>query len=141
MTRKEMQQKKKEKEKQLIKSLEGKFLTSQEKALFRNTSVWTDFRKECYTGIDALTLRKLPKRWENHHMCLDGTRYMVLNKKYFRCLGNQSHDIIHILYDVYRKDKDVLKRLKKILDDMVKINNGMGINDFKKQAKKEGKIK
>lgn len=131
-----MQQKKKEKEKKLIKSLEGKSLTSQEKALFRSTSVWTDFRKDCYTGIDALTLKKLPKRWENHHMDLSPEHYTILNKKHFRCLANKSHTIVHILYDIYRKDKDVLKRLKKILDDMIKINNGMSINDYKKLEKK-----
>ena len=135
MTRLERQKQKIEKEKKLINSLKGKFLTSTEKSLFRKTSVWINFRKDCNTGVDAITLKKLPKRWELHHLDLSGLRYMNLNKKHFACLGNRNHELVHVLYEYYRKDKDILKRLKKLLDLMVKINNGKNINDYKKEEK------
>ena len=138
MTRLERQKQKIEKEKKLLKSLLDKLLTSKEKSLFRSTSIWQNFRKECNeysNGLDVITLRKLPKRWENHHLDLSPKNYCKLIKKNFAPLSNKSHDTLHYLYEYYRKDKDVLKRLKKYLDLMVKINNGKNINDYKKEEK------
>ena len=146
MTRLERQKEKAEKEKALLEYLLSlNFLTSELKAKFRSTSAWINFRKKCYEkskGLDAVTLRKLPKRWENHHKDLNPSpsHYCNMDIKKFSCLSNQSHECIHYLYEVYRKDKNVLKRLKKILDDMVYINDGMSINDYKKLIKKEKEI-
>ena len=35
----------------------------------------------------------------------------------------------------YRKDKDIIKRLKKVLDTMVEINDGKDICDYRKEVK------
>lgn len=44
---------------------------------------------------------------------------------------NSLEDVEHYLYGYYRKDKDILKRLKKQLDRMVELNDGKDIKDFK----------
>ena len=40
---------------------------------------------------------------------------------------------LEFLYGYYRKDKDILKRLKKELDLMVQINDGKDICDYRKE--------
>ena len=42
---------------------------------------------------------------------------------------------LELLYNYYRKDKDILKRLKKELDRMIEINDGKDICDYRKEMK------
>ena len=46
---------------------------------------------------------------------------------------------LYYLYSIYRKDRNVLKRLKKYLDKMVELNDGLDILDYKKEARKKKK--
>lgn len=144
MTRAEKQKKKVEDEEAFIKAIEGVYLSSELKEKFRKTSKWKDFKKSFSTSVDAISLKKLPKRWQLHHMDLDPSHYTILKKDNFIPLNGLSHKIVHYMFSIYRNDKDVLKRLKKILDKMDKINNGMDILDYKKlmnKNKKTGKKK
>lgn len=142
MTRIEKQKKKLEDEEIFLKSIEGVYLSSDQKEKFRKTSVWKNFKKSFSTKVDAISLKKLPKRWQLHHMDLNPSHYSNLNKDAFIPLNGLTHKLTHYLYSIYRNDKDVLKRLKKILDKMDKINNGMDILDYKKiQNKNKGKKK
>lgn len=139
MTRKEQQIEKAKKEKQLLESFKGKYLNQQEKAKFRETSVWKEFRKKFSGKQDPITLKKLPKRYNLHHMNLNSCFYTELKESNFVPLNGTTHDIVHFLYGYYRKDKNVLKRLKKILDKMIEINDGKDICDFRKEYKEKSK--
>lgn len=139
MTRKEMKDEKLRKEQEFIKSCKGKYLNQQEKSRFRETSFWKDFRNLFKNDKDPITLKKLPKRFNLHHLCLNSREYTNLKKNFFRPHNSQMHDIVHYLYGYYRKDKDILKRLKKELDLMVQINDGKDICDYRKEFNKENK--
>jgi hypothetical protein len=138
MTRKELKLKKLVEEKKFIESLKGKNINSKEKAKFRTTDYWKEFRKkkqkQC-NNTDPITLRKLPKRFQLHHMNLRTSCYTDLVPDNFVCLCPASHEYLHWLYGYYRKDKNILKRLKKYLDKMVELNDGLDVLDFKKLEK------
>lgn len=91
---------------------------------FRQSKAWKDFRKKMMNiqKIDQLTLKKLYKGWNLHHLCMKEEFYDDLNPNNFACLNKASHECIHFLFTYYRKDHDILKRLKKILDEMEQLN-------------------
>ncbi len=136
MTRKELKEKKLKEEKKFLESIKGKYLNQNEKSKFRTTSVWKEFRKRFVSRTDPVTLKKLPKRFNLHHMCLNPLEYQNLKMDLFEALSPAVHDNLHWLYGYYRKDKDVLKRIKKLLDRMVEINDGKDICDYRKEVKK-----
>ena len=94
------------------------------KKQFRQTKEWKAFREKMKERkVDALTLQKLRKGWNLHHLDLDALHYGDLSEHKFECLNNKSHDVVHFLYNYYKKDRSVLERLKNILDKMVELNN------------------
>lgn len=137
MTRAEQKREKLKKEEEFVESLKGKYLNQQEKSKFRNTSIWKEFRKKFSKTVDAITLRKLPKRYNLHHLSLSPYEYTNLKMNRFVPLSSSMHDAVHLFYNYYRKDRNVLKRLKKILDLMVEINDGKDICDYRKENKKK----
>lgn len=132
MTRKEQKALKLQKEKLFIESLKSRYISGKEKDKFRTTDYWKEFRKRFANLIDPITLRKLPKRFQLHHCDLNPEHYTDLKFDNFVPLTGKTHDIVHYLYGYYRKDKDVLKRLKRILDKMVELNDGKDVKDYKK---------
>ena len=139
MTRAEQKKEKLKKEEEFIKSRKGKYLNQQEKSKCRETTVWKDFRSLFKGAKDPITLRKLPKRFNLHHLCLNPKEYTNLRKDHFEPHNSQMHDTVHYLYGFYRKDKDIIKRLKRELDRMVEINDGKDICDYRKEAKEQKK--
>lgn len=139
MTRVEQKKEKLKKEKEFIESCKGRYINQQEKSKFRETTVWKEFRNLFKGSKDPITLKKLPKRYNLHHMCLDAKEYTNLKKDRFIPLGSQCHDFLHWCYGYYRKDKNFIKRLKRELDRMVEINDGKDICDYRKEAKVEKK--
>jgi hypothetical protein len=139
MTRAERLKEKLLEEALFLKSIVGKYLTSDDKNRFRDTSVWKTFRKKFSNKPDALSLKKLPKRWNLHHMSLSPYNYTCLDESLFIPLGSKNHEIIHHLYGLYRKDKAILDRLKDILDTMCEINSGKDICDFRTEYMRNNK--
>ena len=135
MTRKEQKILKLKKEEEFLKSIQGKYLNQTEKSKFRETTVWKEFRKKFIGKQDPITLKKLPKRFNLHHMNLRPDCYMELKMDNFEALNGTTHDLVHYLYGYYRKDKNILKRLQRILDRMVEINDGKDICDYRKEVK------
>lgn len=133
MTRQQQKQEKLKKEEAFLKSLIGKKLTGLEKNKFRQTTVWIKFRERFKGAIDPITLKKVSKRFQLHHMDLNPEHYTDLKFENFAPLNGTTHDLIHYLYGYYRKDKQILKRIQKLLDKMVEINDGKDICDFKKK--------
>lgn len=131
MTRAEQKKEKLKKEQELIKSFKGKHLNGIEKGKFRQTTVWKEFRSRFKGQTDPITLKKIPKRFQLHHLDLNPENYTDLKYDKFIPLNGTTHDIVHYLYGYYRKDKDILKRIKKVLDRMVELNDGKDIKDFK----------
>ena len=123
MTRQEKKQLKLQKEKEFIESIKNKKITGMEKAKFRETETWRNFRLELKKkngNKDVLTLRPLKKKWHCHHQDLNSENYTELDFKKFKTLNPQSHDVIHTIFDEVRKDKNYWKRLKKVIDDMMR---------------------
>lgn len=97
---------------------------NERKKAFRKTKTWKDFTKELKAErkVDALTLAKLRKGSLSHHLDLNPDNYEVLDKANFECLNMKSHDVIHFMYNYYKKDPEVLNRLKDILHKMILLN-------------------
>lgn len=131
MTRAEQKELKKIKEKKFIESIKGKKIDGRMKSKFRLTDTWKNFRKKFDDQTDPITLKKLPKKYNLHHLVLNPAEYTDLDESKFRPHSNSMHDLIHLLYEYYRKDKDILKRIKEELDLMVNLNGGLDVKDFK----------
>lgn len=100
-------------------------MTQKEKSKFRQSAKWKKFRANLKKRrkVDAVTNFPLRSGWNLHHLNLDSSRYTdISDEKNFECLNKKTHDMIHFLFTYYRKDSEILSRLKKILDRMKKIN-------------------
>ena len=97
---------------------------NEQKKAFRKSKVWKDFTKELKEErkVDALTLAKLRKGSLSHHLDLNPDNYEKLDKTNFECLNMKSHDVVHFMYNYYKKDLAIIDRLKAILDKMVLLN-------------------
>lgn len=131
MTRAERFKEKLVEEAAFLKSIVGKYLTSEEKNKFRDTFVWREFRKKFSDGVDFISLKKLPKKWNLHHMSLSPYTYTDLNDKLFVSLSSKNHELLHHFYGMYRKDRAVLDRFKELLDRMCEINEDKDICDYR----------
>jgi len=91
---------------------------------FRKSKEWREFTKalKAERKVDALTLQKLRKGSICHHLDLNPDNYNVLDKTNFEVLNMKSHDVIHFLYNYYKKDPSIIRRLQDILHKMVLLN-------------------
>ena len=90
-----------------------------EKTKFRKTKRWRDFRehmKEVSNKKDFITMSKLYKTWNLHH--LDPAHYELLEDERFVALNSMTHDFVEWLYKYYRKDPDVLERIRNVMEKM-----------------------
>lgn len=94
-------------------------MTQKEKRDFRYTSKWKRFRvkmKKLAQGIDFITMKPLTKAWNLHHLDMKDVNYKdITNPDRFIALNEDTHKIVHWLYPIYKKDKDVIARLEYIL--------------------------
>lgn len=97
---------------------------NERKKAFRTTKVWKDFTKglKAKRKVDALTLAKLRKGSTSHHLDLNPDHYEVLDEDLFETLNIKSHEVVHFMYNYYKKDPFIIDRLKAILHKMVLIN-------------------
>lgn len=96
-----------------------------EKESFRQSKAWQDFRKRKFTesSKDYITHRKLRSGYRLHHLDLDPDNYMdISDPTHFENLNSDIHSIVHKLYPYYRKDPEVIDRLKELMDRMKEIN-------------------
>jgi hypothetical protein len=91
---------------------------------FRKTKQWRDFTRELkgQRKVDALTLAKLRKGSTSHHLDLNPDNYTDLSPEKFETLNIKSHEVIHFMYNYYKKDPAIIDRLKDILHKMVLLN-------------------
>ena len=102
---------------------------NERKKAFRKTKTWRDFTKwlRAERKVDALTHAKLRKGSLSHHMDLNPDNYEILDPDKFEALNMKSHDVVHFMYNYYKKDRSIVERLKNILDKMVELNEGVQI--------------
>lgn len=96
---------------------------SKEKAKFRRTAKWKSFRikmKNKYKK-DFITDKPLLKGFQVHHCDMKLENYKNLKEENFYCLNKSSHEIVHFLFR-YKNWRDILKRLKIVLEKMEKLN-------------------
>ena len=150
MTREQQKQKKLEEELSFVQSIKDKIINGEEKNKFRTTSIWKNFRNMFYIigekilkngkkkeiiGVDYISHKPLSKRFNLHHLLLDPAKYTELNENNFIPLNPQMHDdVVHYLYSLMCKDREVLNRLSEVIYKMGEINNWKDIKDFKKQV-------
>ena len=95
------------------------------KAKFRATKVWKEFRKRIFNkqdGKDIITGKKLYRGYNVHHLDMSAENYDQLIEENFIAVNKQTHETIHTLFRYYRDDKDILNRIKQVLDKMVELN-------------------
>ena len=95
------------------------------KAKFRQSKEWKEFRKIIFDkqdGKDIITGKKLYKGYNVHHLDMSAENYDQLIEENFIAVNKQIHETIHTLFRYYRDDKDILNRIKQVLDKMIELN-------------------
>lgn len=96
------------------------------KRSFRNSKAWKSFKHVISVkqgGLDFITKAKLRKYSALHHIDLNPANYTDLsNENNFIFLNNECHKLVHYLYTYYKKDRELIDRLKNVLDLMVEVN-------------------
>ncbi len=86
-------------------------MTQREKAKFRYSDEWKDFRSLCKKesgNVDYITREPLTQRgWELHHLDVTKDGYTQIgNKADFICVNHSTHLCLHYLYDIVSKLSD-----------------------------------
>lgn len=101
--------------------------TQKAKTKFRNSKRWKEYRHQKNVeqhGIDPITKSKLRKGCNLHHLNLSVEDYENLdNPANFVLLNHNTHECLHFLFTYYKKDEEVLTRLKYYLDLMKQLNS------------------
>ncbi len=96
------------------------------KSKFRRTGKWLKFRafkKKEQGNKDAITLAPLHSGFQIHHIDQNEEKYEDLsNLENFVALNRYSHKLLHYLFTYYKKDRNVLERLKALLEKMLELN-------------------
>ena len=97
----------------------------------RQSKAWRTLRNNKNVeqgGLDPISKKKLTKTCNCHHLDLREENYTKIdNKDNFVLLNKMTHDAVHFFYKYYKDDREILNRLKDILDKMLKIN---GVKQF-----------
>lgn len=100
--------------------------TQKKKRNFRASKKWKEFRHKKHVeqnGIDPITLKKLLKKANLHHMNLDESKYEDLSHpEQFVFLNSMTHDFVHWIYKYYKDDPCIIDRLVTVLNEMVNLN-------------------
>lgn len=96
-------------------------MTKEEKAKFRKTPKWRAFRKQISDTCsrDVITKKLLRRDWNLHHLDMNDKNYTDLSNKHkFAPLNKDTHEFVHWLFRLYRHDKQIIDRLKKMMEAM-----------------------
>lgn len=108
-------------------------MTTYEKAKYRKTVEWQDFRDEFrIKHLDSLTEEPLKKKYTLHHTDLNPEHYKNLDEDFFMGFNSSyEHRLVHYIYTKFLKDPRILIKLEAIIKRMVEINHYKDIKDFK----------
>lgn len=101
-------------------------MTDEEKRQFRRSKPWSNFRQRMrlrFDKKDYITGEDLLRDWNLHHLDMNDKHYTDLSKPdKFLPLNRETHKFVHWLFRFYRHDRDVLRRLKFVMDMMLIYN-------------------
>lgn len=100
-------------------------MNTKEKAKFRKTKEWKEFReymKAKYDNRDAITGDKLRKNWNLHHMDLNSNNYTILDENNFIPLNRGTHELLHRLY-IWTAKKERTINMFNYIEKMRKLNS------------------
>lgn len=104
-------------------------MTQDEKKKFRMSAEWKKFRqkkKKEANSIDWITKLPLTKTWNLHHLDMRDKYYKDLSDEAkFMSLNKDTHEFIHWLYYLWRKDTGILTRIECILFSMLNYAKGI----------------
>lgn len=93
----------------------------------RQSKEWKQLRIDIqaeYNNTDPITLRPLRKGFNVHHLDESVDNYDKLeDHSKFRPLNKATHELIHTLFTYYKKDQQVMDRIKEVLDLMIEYND------------------
>lgn len=95
---------------------------NKDKLKVRSTKAWKEWRLKCFeaaNGRDYVTGKKLYKGWNLHHLDESLENYAVFTDDRFLPVNKKTHDMIEWLWVYYRKDPEVIERLKSVMERMV----------------------
>ncbi|MCQ2587921.1 MAG: hypothetical protein MJ174_07385 [Treponema sp.] len=98
---------------------------SRDKALFRRTALWARFKIKMsglQMGLDKITQKPLHKGWNLHHLDLKFENYKKLDPEHFACLNLTTHEFIHWLFPYYKKDPQIIERIREMMQLMAMLN-------------------
>lgn len=102
-------------------------MNRQQRSDFRRSDTWKKFKHKCrlHTSKDYITKDPLVRNWNLHHLDLDITRYDdISDMNRFMPLNPKTHEMIHELFKYYKKDPNVINRLKVTLEKMYELTYG-----------------
>lgn len=106
-------------------SMANQKVTQKSKTKFRKSAKWLKFRafkKKDQGGKDAITGGPLRAGFQVHHMNQDEENYEDLsNPENFLALNRYTHKLLHYFLTYYKKDKNILERLRSVLDRMIEL--------------------
>lgn len=109
--------------------------TSYEKAKFRQTKEWKDFREDFkLSNVDRLTEEPLKTSYILHHADLNPDNYKNLDKSHFMGFNSTyEHKLVHYVYEKYIRDPHFINRLETLIKEMVEINKWKGMYNYHKK--------
>lgn len=93
-------------------------MNAQERAKFRKSKQWNDFKKymyEKFDGKDPITGKRLYRGWNLHHLDTNPENYNILDENNFIPLNRKTHSTLHFLF-LY--DKEILDKFEHYLEIM-----------------------
>lgn len=97
-------------------------MTFKQKQEFRMSNTWKHFRRKMrkkHFGMDKITMKPLLRTWNLHHIDLRSENYCnITNENMFVPLNEDTHKFIHWLYPFYKKDKEIIERIRTLLFSM-----------------------
>lgn len=102
--------------------------TQKAKKKLRNSKKWRVLRHNKnieQKGLDPITLGKLSKTCNLHHLDLMEENYNKIdNKDNFILLNKMTHEMVHWVYKYQSKDENFIDRLMEVINKMIEINEG-----------------
>ena len=101
-------------------------MTSQhKKTKFRQSYKWKRLRNKLKAErkYDEITDEELYPGWSLHHVDMNESHYTnISNENNFMCLNRQTHEFLHWLLRHYRKNPEILDRLRDICEYHQEVN-------------------
>lgn len=116
------------KNKKAVKHRPGTLEKRAMKQKLRKSPEWAELRKkiaEKQGNVDPVTLQPLRKGYNLHHLSQNDNYYTDLAEDRFVALSKYTHDTIHYLYNIYKREKGwtFLEEIKRIILLMEEITN------------------